>query len=286
MKDFSSSLSLAYESKGKELYVFNGSEGFIIVSGEEAAEPVLGYSDSGSFNPGSIPPQMKWLLEEYAAEISHAAVHELKSAPQSRAKVEPVEPLLGEIAWDQLYPYNMYCPNYYGKLQAATGCVATAMAQIMRFHCWPEKGRGSNSYTPTVYPNIGELTADFSQSAYDWDKMLKRYPSDPDQIAAENAEAVGRFLYDCGVAVNMEYGHQSGALSEDWCPALVDYFSYTPSVAHREKAYYSRTAWDEIIISELRAGRPVYAAGFTSEGGHAFVFDGCDADGLIHVNWG
>lgn len=273
----------------EEFFIFNSdSENrFVIVGGEKTGFTVLGYSDAGTFDPDKIPPQAQWLFDQYSQEIRQyrSRRHSPDTQTAETATLTPVAPLLGRIAWDQNAPYNLFCPLYIGNYRAATGCAATAMAQIMRYHKYPETGHGTHSYTPTWYEGIGTLTVDYSQSHYDWELMKEQYATDTDPESPE-AIAVASFMRDCGVAINMEYGPQSGANSIDWCEAITDHFGYSPSVAYRQRSLYDGNEWNRIIRDEISAGRPVYVTGFTAEGGHAFVFDGYDADGLIHVNWG
>lgn len=264
-------LRQVYAHPSGRLAVFNrDGGGFLVTTGEALA----GYSDSGSFDPAAIPPALEALLREAAGEASSA----------DDFSYTPVAPLLGEIAFDQTEPYNNLCPNYIGAYRSATGCVATAMSQIMRLHKYPEHGYGFNSYDPEFYPSMGTISLDFTQSFYDWDNILPNY-SVADYTEAQ-AAAVARLLYDAGVAVNMNYGPQSGANNEDWPRALVTHFGYDKGVALRRRPYYTSREWLDMIHAELEAGRPVYAGGFAASGGHAFVFDGMDADGFLHVNWG
>jgi hypothetical protein len=160
-------------------------------------------------------------------------------------------------------------------------CVATAMAQVMYYNRWPEQGQGTHTYTP--YGWNQSFTVDFSQSRYGWDVMTPKYDS---SSSDESKNAVAKLMYDCGVSVDMVYGEQSGA-DHTLCPsAYVNYFGYDKSIDLRNRLYYSNEEWDRVIRAELDAKRVVMAIGFTSSGGHAFVFDGYDTDGLIHVNWG
>lgn len=264
-------LKQVYAHPSGRLAVFNrDGGGFLVTTGDALA----GYSDSGSFDPVAIPPALDALLREAAREASATG----------NFSYTPVAPLLGEIAFDQTEPYNNLCPTYVGAYRSATGCVATAMSQIMRLHKYPEHGYGSNSYDPEFYPSMGTISLDFTQSIYDWDNILPNY-SVADYTEAQ-AAAVARLLYDAGVAVNMNYGPQSGANNEDWPRALVTHFGYDKGVALRRRPYYTSREWLDMIHAELEAGRPVYAGGFAESGGHAFVFDGMDADGFLHVNWG
>ncbi len=269
----SENITSVYRNASSHIEIFNrDGGGFAVISGNR----IIGYSDKGAFKLSDTPPAMAELLDNYR----YTDETPLKPAENNYS---PVAPLLGTIAWDQMHPYNIYCPTYVGSYRSATGCAATAMAQIMRLHKYPSQGRGNHSYKPEVYPNMGVLSVDFSQSVYDWDNMLESYAGNS---TTTEQEAVGRLMYDAGVAISMQYGPQSGALSQDWPKALTEYFAYDLGIAIRFRANYDITDWNSVIYSELQSGRPVYATGFTAEGGHAFVFDGMDASGLIHVNWG
>ena len=281
-------MRLAYKSGGKTpaYYVFNNgnNQGFVIVAGDDEAETILGYSDKGSFDYASAPEQVRCWLDDYASEIDwlRAQPSTAAKARQQTVTVTPVQPLLGEIAWDQTYPYNLLTPCYVGTTHAATGCVATAMAQIMYYHKYPAQGKGQHTYKPETLNQT--LSVDFSQSHYGWDVMTPKYGANSTDTARM---AVALLMRDCGVAVDMAYGQQSGSNIDKWLKPLTDNFGYDKGFGCLNRNYYTQQDWDDIIREEVVAGRPVFATGFTgNSGGHAFVFDGYDADGLIHVNWG
>lgn len=272
-------------------YVYNNGTdgGFVIVSADDRAESVLGYSTRGHFDYASAPAQVRAWLDGYASEIAWlranttgttAAAH--RAAAAKAQKYTPAAPLLGDIAWDQTWPYNLLTPYYIGTTHSATGCVATAMAQIMYYHRYPEHGVGQKTYKPETLNT--EVSVDFSQSVYDWDAMLPTY----DASASEaSQQAVALLMRDCGVAVNMAYGEQSGSSIELWLEPLTTTFSYDSHIGYLNRNYYTQDDWDQIIRDEIDARRPVFSTGFTyGSGGHAYVFDGYDEDGLIHVNWG
>lgn len=271
-----------------DYYVFNRGqgEGFVIVAGDDEAQAILGYSHQGTLDYDQAPAQLKAWLDGYAQEIRWLREQTGTDFSGRQAGEQetftPVQPLLGDIAWDQLEPYNGMTPCYVGTTHSATGCVATAMAQIMYYHRWPERGTGSHYYTPVGWNK--EIGADFSQSVYDWEAMLPRYDADAPQ---EAKDAVALLMRDCGFAVNMVYGAQSGSFIEEWPVPLTTYFGYDPGIGLLKRQYYTQEEWDGIIRAEIDAGRPVFSTGFTeNSGGHAYVFDGYDADGLVHVNWG
>lgn len=199
-----------------------------------------------------------------------------------KPKYKPVSPLLCDISWDQTYPYNLMTPCYVGTTHSATGCVATAMAQIMYYHKYPAQGAGQKTYKPETLNQT--ITVDFSKSHYGWDVMTPKYDATSTDTARN---AVALLMRDCGVAVEMAYGEQSGSMIDRWPVPLTTNFGYDKGLGYLTSTYYSQTEWDDIIRSEIDNARPVFATGFTDgNGGHAFVFDGYDADGLIHVNWG
>ncbi len=303
-------------------YVFNRGKqgGYIIVSGDDRAEQVLGYSTRGSFCYDSIPPAMRWWLGQYRQQMEHLSaqpdpqaatqqpqavptlparqLHPVSGQPQmvrasgaavpksaTKATDSYLAPLLGNIAWDQGEPYNNLCPTLWSGERAATGCVATAMAQIMDYYLWPAQGNGSHSYTCQVESgNTRTLSADFGNTRYDWSNMLTSYA--PGQYTSTQSQAVATLMYHCGVSVDMIYGPSSGASSIVVPHALYTYFNYDGDMSYKQHAYYSDAEWEGFVRTELNASRPVYYSGRSDEGGHAFVCDGYDDNGYYHFNWG
>ncbi len=280
-------------------YVFNRGKGngFIIVSGDDRAEPVLGYAGRGAFMADSIPPNLRWWLEQYAVQIDalqHAparlTVNRMKLTPpdgfstclqprQVRTDAE-VEPLLDDIVWGQLEPFNRQAPFIGGK-RAPAGCVATAATQIMRYWQHPVQGTGSHSYVV----NGQTLSADFGSTRYDWDNMWPYYGGI--SYTQAQADAVATLMYHYGVAVEMGYGaDESSAYDHNAIRALYRYFGYDGGMKLRMREGYSVGEWETLVRDELDAARPVYYSGQAPEGGHAFVCDGYDADGYFHINWG
>lgn len=272
-------------------YIFNvgKNEGFVIVSGDDNAEPVLGYSDKGELDPNNIPSNMaEWLrLNELYVENCAKKDSSAKPAYANTGNgTVVVAPLLGDILWGQDFPFNEMCPTYYSDGQTKhyyVGCVATAATQIMRYYRYPQQGTGSKSY---VF-NGQTLSADFGNTTYDWDNMLAFYPSEG--VSQEQIDAAATLAYQFGVSVEMEYAENgSGALSMLVPHALKTYFGYDNGVTMRRRNFYSGTEWLDIIKNELDHNRPVYY-GATSDnglGGHAFVCDGYDSEGYVHINWG
>lgn len=271
-------------------YIFNigNREGFVIVSGDDNAEPVLGYSDRGELDLDNMPANMVEWLRLNELYVENCAKREFSAVGTSRTGngTVVVEPLLGDIMWGQDFPFNEMCPTYYSggqNLHYYVGCVATAATQIMRYYRYPQQGTGSKSY---VFKGQ-TLSADFGNTTYDWDNMLAFYPSDG--VSQEQIDAAATLAYHFGVSVEMEYAENgSGALSMLVPHALKTYFGYDKATTMRRRNFYSATEWLELIKHELDNNRPVYY-GATSDsglGGHAFVCDGYDSEGYVHINWG
>ena len=288
-------MELAYVGKQDDevhFYVFNSASigekgGFVIVGGDETARDILGYSTHGKFNYDSIPDNVRYWLLMYDEQISQGIASSAR--PVSRVVSRATVPGLLSTTWNQDDPYNSELPSlgngYTGRYALATGCVATAMAQVMKFHEYPQHGVGSKSYT-----GINNLTfeADFANTTYDWANMLDDYSSG---YTATEAEAVGTLMYHCGVSVDMSYGQiyngGSGAQTRKVPQALINTFGYDKEAGVRYRDYYSDEEWEDLIYDELAAGRPVLYSASSDEGGHAFVCHGYDSDyDYFTINWG
>lgn len=193
-----------------------------------------------------------------------------------------VEPLV-TTKWNQDAPFNNFAPEYTddnnNTQRCATGCAATAMAQIMKFHNWPEQGVGHYSYE---HQSFGTISSDFSEHVYDWTNMIDRYNNG--EYSNVQADAVALLMKDCGVSLNMNYGPVSGASIYSYTPAFKNYFRYSSRTVNRsgcETAEFTR-----IITDELQEGRPIIYCGTGEDSGHAFVVDGYDTNYFLHVNWG
>lgn len=275
-------------------YVFNRgeNEGFIIVSGESRAKSILGYSDEGRFIPAHIPDNLGYWLEIYQEELKNLFGQPETITSRKTVKRQParaprnetsVAPLLGNIKYGQDEPYNNLCPLIPGShTRTVTGCVATSMAQVMRFHQWPRQGKGSHAYT-TRDLEIA-LSADFGNTVYDWEQMPENYFASNSGDEQENA--VATLMLHCGIAVDMNYNLSSGASNYTIGSALIDYFDYAPSLQFYSRPYYSTAQWSEMLKTELNNHRPLIYNGISSTGGHSFVCDGYDTSGLFHINWG
>jgi hypothetical protein len=278
------------------VFSFGENEGYVIVSGDDIARPILGYATHGQYPLTNQSPEFQYWMKKYQEEILNAKEN-LSSKTRNRRwdryeekKVTPVNiivnPLLGPIAWGQNYPYNIYCPldtSGSSPRHAVTGCVATAIGQIMKYHHYPNHGKGENSYTPRSHPEYGELSATFSDSTYDWNLIadyLDRY-SQEDEI-----RATASFLYQVGISVNMDYSpYGSGAyLSAE---TLKRYFNYDPTGKNIYQSICSEK-WDTILAEEILQARPVlFSGGDTAKNArHAFILDGLDSEYHFHINWG
>lgn len=284
-------LQLAYTATSGDInqfYVFNSANntGYSIVAADDCVPALLGYSDSGNFDYADMPDNMKAWLESYQEQIDWAIANGVNAtATESRAIRPEIAPLI-KTQWDQSAPYNNLCPDYAENVKSASGCVATAMAQIMKYHEWPVKGKGSNSYNcynTSIGVNLGTLSMNFANTTFDWANMTDRYTSS--STAAQN-DAVATLMYACGISVNMMYGPSSGAQSIKASEAFINYFDYDKATTYCLRDYYGGTEWEEMIYNELAAMRPVLYDGVTYDySGHEFVCDGY-SNGYFHINWG
>lgn len=265
-------------------YAFNLEQGYVIVSGDDEMTELVGYAENGFFDAENVPPQMQLWLNGYAEYV--AAVQSGKAKARkillSDSPSVVVEPLV-TTKWNQDAPFNSFAPEYTddnnNTQRCATGCAATAMAQIMKFHNWPEQGVGHYSYE---HQSFGTISSDFSEHVYDWTNMIDRYNNG--EYSNVQADAVALLMKDCGVSLNMNYGPVSGASIYSYTPAFKNYFRYSSRTVNRsgcETAEFTR-----IITDELQEGRPIIYCGTGEDGGHAFVVDGYDTNYFLHVNWG
>lgn len=284
---------LAYTRSGDSqplFYVFNRDAGFVIVSADDRTPEILGYSDVGPFDIDSLPDNFRYLLNSYAAELESlaaapdAVVLPAKAVGRStQATGKSVAPLLGSILWDQSSPYNDLCPVMDNDVRTAVGCVATAMAQIMGYYQWPQKGTGTIPAYTTTSNGFEMPETNIENTYYDWEHITPIYNN---ESTAEEKAAIAPLMYHCGLSVRMDYGYESGAYSINVPRALRQYFDYNENMAYLTREYYTKAEWDSIIRHELDENRPVYYSGSNEEGGHAFVCDGYDTNGLFHINWG
>lgn len=254
-------------------YVFNNDAGgFVIIAGDDAVTPVLGYTSTGSFDAENLPDGLKDLLKSYERQIAALGDNYVANQTATRAAFTG-EKLLKTAEWNQMAPFNKYTPSNY-----VTGCVATAGAIVMKHHGYPAKGTGSHSYTL----NGKTLSANFEHT-YDWASMPAKYDGTNDAAF----DGVARLMADLGVAVEMNYAKDgSGSYIGDLVTALQKYFGYSKLSHLMAIEDVGAEAWNSRLREEIDANRPVlYAASDPTRGGHAFVIDGYK-DENFSVNWG
>lgn len=276
------------ELKATDTYTVLGYEegGYAIVSNDDLLPEVLGMSAS-KFKENNNPNFEWWLtmVDEAAQHVVRNGILHATPKPGELGFEENVGPLL-TTKWDQEEPYNNYCPAS-GWSKCLTGCVATAMAQVLNYHKMPEHGIG----TRTIYYEGQAVTANFGEHYYDWDNMLDIYSYGSYNDA--QADAVATLMRDCGVAANMQYGTSaeggSGAYSQDAAEGLRIYFGLEEAQC-MERDYYTDQQWMDMVYKEISENGPIYYGGSDMRpsvwGGHAFVLDGYNAQGLVYVNWG
>lgn len=295
-------MQLAYQLDGSTqqpcVYVYNRvGGGYVVMAADDQVRPVLGYSLDGAFDAATAPANLLAWLESYRTAVedlsagtraypSMAAAWQalLEGTAPAGSRDVVVEPLL-VTTWNQSPYYNRLCPGS-GSNKAITGCVATAMGQIMRYWQWPAQGNGQHSYVANYsdygYGDYGTLEVDYSAATYDYTLMPALLNS---STPIDQVNEVAKLLYHCGVSVNMMYSPSaSGANSENVPNAMRRYFGYGPSTFNYKGS--NETAWINALKGELNAERPVYYSGSGDDGGHAFVCDGYDEDNFFHFNWG
>ena len=307
-----SSLNLVYTSanvgadKVPAFYVFNypasrsgEGEGFVIATADDRLRPVLGMATEGSFDASNIPSNVAWWLGEYEREIaafldspaaSLASPVSSATGIVSRSTLDNYAqwaeiPTLITTTWNQDEPYNYDAPTYRGS-RCVTGCVATAMAQIVNYYrITPPVGNGVKSYTTRSASITVEYDFDLVNPRYDWDNMLDSYRKN--NYSADEASAVADLMKACGVSVEMDYTPGASAANSYIVPdALVKYFGFDKSTSHNARTDFDTADWEKLIYGELSNRRPLYYHGSSNKGGHAFICDGYLKDGLFHFNWG
>ena len=266
--------------------------GFAIVTNDDRYKEVIGYSTSCFTN--DLPCGFKWWIETANNNMINKA--EISSFFKSRKKTITKSPLLISSIWGQERPFNDYCTITYNNnnIQCVTGCIATALAQIMNYYKYPKCGTGSVSYDVNYNNSLINFSEDFSQSVYDWDNMLDSYDAYSKTSTEDvHTHAVAKLMKDCGLAVETQYNdksHGSSAYIESAESALKEYFSYDNSTKLYKRSDYANNEWMKMIYDELDKGRPIIYVGMRSNtdmsGGHAFILHGYDSSGNVYINWG
>lgn len=265
----------------KPFYLFTDSStnSFIVVSGDKKMKNVLCEGNLYT-NTDSLPDGLQYLLDEYKRQYEFAQSSSPTVATYALPSPPDISPIL-KTKWGQGSPYNDDCPS-----RCPSGCVATAMAQIMKHYEYPQSGIGQYSYTTRT--QRFQVSYDFANAVFDWDNMQNEYSGSMTNTSSQR-KAVANLMKACGVSVGMDYDRgASGAYSVDIPYALIKYFGYNKNISDYDRNYYRADDWYKILYSELESGRPVLYCGVDSKaGGHAFVVDGVrSSDGKVHVNWG
>lgn len=271
----------AAQNSQENYYVFNVGEndGFVLVSGDDRTPAILGYADEGAFDANSIPANMKAWLQSYEDQLEVLAKSG-NGVVAAANEHQTIRPLI-TLTWDQGEPYNNMCPMD-GEERSLTGCVATAMAQILNYHKYPVK---TTKTIPSYITTTKHILVDsVKPTAIDWENMLDNYTGNETEA---QKKAVANLMYLCGTASKMDYAKEwSGAMTDNATKALKEYFDFDDATLFIQRTDYRAAEWDAIIYNELASKRPVAYSGQSTGGGHTFIVDGYDKDGLYHVNWG
>jgi hypothetical protein len=287
-------------SESNRLYdVYNkgNNSGFIIIAADDVVYPVIGYTDEGNYEDGVLPPNFKNWMEGVEKTISRAIENQLSpSEPVRKAwnaylsgqttalrSYSAIAPLV-QSKWNQTAPYNDLCPVYSGASKATTGCVATAMAQIMQYYKYPASGiKNTDAYITETF-GLPIPALELSNQTYNWGIM---YNTTAELLASPEAQAeVAKLMYHCAAGIYTDFSWDSGAYLYDAMDALTYYFGYDASIMLLSKSYYDYEEWTKLIINELNGNRLVFYSGTNAISGHAFICDGYDDTGLFHFNWG
>ena len=272
-------------------YVFNAkaSKGFVIVSGDDCVGDnlVLGYTDQGSFDADAIPSNMQWWLDEMASQI--AEMSRLGVKARALALHDDVAPLVtarwdqGKNIFDPQNPYNAFCPETDGKL-CLTGCMATALSQVLYYYRWPQGEISGELPAYTMYN--GRVMEALPATTFNWDDMVDDYGQPTTEV---QQLAVAELMRYCGQLIQMDYTPQVSNGIEYDVDMLVNLFGYDQGVYTAISKNYTVSGWDELVYNELKEGRPVVYTGQSTGGGHAFVVNGYEVregSGYYYVNWG
>lgn len=259
-------------------YVFNATdeEGFVIVSADDRMDAVLGYATCGRFDTDAMPPNVQAWMESYAQQIASLDSYANVSLQESDTR-EAIAPLLTTL-WNQDSPYNDQCP-LQGSSRTYTGCTATALAQVMKYHEWPAEATTSIPAYTTATAQI--YVPELQPTMFKWDEMRDDYHY------TDYATAVSELMRYCGQALQSDFTkYSTSAYLVDAPNVLTAYFGYDEGMEFLYQSNHPVSEWEDIIYAELQEGRPVLHAGTSLGGGHAFVCDGYDGEGMFHFNWG
>lgn len=296
--------------EAKSIYAFNlEGGGYIIASGDKRALPVLGYSDTGTIDWDRMPDNMRAWLKQYDEALKTLGKNKtfrdgnsIFAKGKTRTAWAAIKPLL-KTEWYQDAPYWDKCPLYDGADESQvgqrclTGCVATAMAQVMNYHQWPKSSPEIPAYDQaTAYEGKEKIWTHPALPAvtFDWDNMIKTYQKKNtktgkwEEVGTDaQKEAVATLMQYCGQAIHSNYTPAfTGSMGQFVAEALAKYFCYDGGVRNVSRVKYTIDEWEALLYGELTEGRPVPYGGASDDGGHQFVCDGYDGAGLYHINWG
>ena len=272
------------------LYVFNAeqNQGYVIVSNDDRTAPILGYSETGTLDPDNMPCNMRAWLQGYADEIAWLNEHNIQpTASQNPRRTAsavkaPIAPLV-QTHWNQGSPYNDNCPEYKSDNKAVTGCVATAMAQVMKYHEYANMTGDIPGYDTDFQGSSCIAVSTLTATSFDWGNMLNDYTN---SATDTQKSAVAKLMQYCGASVKMHYGSVSSSNTTEVVTALKTYFGYKSTAQMAVRSLYTYNEWIELIYNELKQNRPVVYGGQSSGGGHEFVCDGYQGEDYFHINWG
>ena len=287
---------LVYTGQNEAFFVFNvGDHAFVIIAGDDAHRPVIGYSDESTFDASNIPPALAYYLDGVAecmlqlrqAVATPAVAAEWASILEHGRLISRnggrATGYFCQTKWNQDYPYNYCCPEDPAGSGGHTfvGCLATAMSQLMRFWAYPIKGIGSHCY---YHEDYGEICADFANTDYDWDNM-------PNVLNSNSTEAeklaTGTLCFHCGVTIDMGYGPDGSGGASGPIPGVMNtYFDYCSAIVQLSRNDFETETWKMMVREQFDMGWPMYYGGCENDGCHAFVCDGYDDNDMFHFNLG
>ncbi len=269
------------QTEEESLYILNAvNGGFVIVSGDDRTEPILGYSDKGRIDINNMPDNLRVWLANYEAQI--------KSLPEdyrptqayrdrTRGAKTAIAPLI-TTTWGQGGVYNAMCPKDNG-VNSKTGCVATALAQVMNYHQWPKQSPAIPGYVTETKKIVVD---DLPTTTFKWNLMKDSYNLEE---TGASADAVAELMRYCGQCMLMDY-EKDGSGAGVFIDRLAEFFGYSRSAHHISRTQYTYSEWENIIYQELFENRPVLLSAFNQHLAHEFICDGYDGNGLFHLNWG
>lgn len=265
-----------------QYYIFNSNNdnGFVIISGDDQLTPIVGYSDDCRI--GEMPPALaEWLnvYSSYVDDVRSGAVEHVSATAATGTRIEPML----QTSWNQSAPYNNFCPEVSGQ-RTPTGCTATAMAQVMKFHEWPASPKKAISWLNNITGKTE--TIDITKHVYDWDNMLNHYR---DGYNTVQADAVAQLMVDVGKAINSSYAPGgTGSTDVDAARGLVNVFNYSPQIKIFKRNECTYDEFISVIRENLEARQPLVHCGQAQSyaAGHAFVCDGIDENNYVHIDWG